>query len=207
MKKLIVYDNFYSDPLAIRNLVLDSEFETNDGSRNYSGTNSILSNFNPEMNQFFNWLTGEKLKPALPSCHGHFRLQKSGDTFKQHIHVDFPNFNCTWAAVCYLSLEEHCKDSKATYFWKHKRLGIEEFPIDTQKAADLGFYSPNDLKVFMDTDGIDESKWEMLNYVPQKFNRLVMFRSNLWHSPGELFGDSKDNCRLIQTFFFEPDLS
>ena len=208
MKKLIIYDDFYSDPITMRNFALDFEYDEIDPNNppNYCGANSKLSNYTPDLNAFFCWLTGEKVKKAEPSCTGNFRLQKLGDTCRQKIHVDLPNFNCSWAAVCYLSLPEHYGNTKATYFWKHKRLDNEEFPMNTEGAAKLGFNCPADLRDFMFTDGMDESLWEMTMAIPQKFNRLVLFRPNLWHSPGELFGTSKEDCRLIQTFFLEPDV-
>jgi hypothetical protein len=208
MKKLIIYDDFYQDPMQLRQIAIDLEYDTLDPDKpaNYCGVNSIMSTYTNDMNDFFSYVTGEKVKKAEPSCTGNFRLQKLGDTCKQHIHVDLPNFNCSWAAVWYGSLPEHYGDTKATYFWRHKRLNNEEFPMNTEGAANLGFYKPEDLRDFMYTDGMDESKWDMVSYVPQKFNRLVLFRPNLWHSPGELFGDSKENCRLIQTFFLEPDI-
>lgn len=209
MKKLIIYDDFYSDPMQMRQFALDFEYDEIDPNNppNYCGVNSKIPVMSDEMVEFFSWITGEKVKVAQPSCTGNFRMQKLGDTCRQHIHVDLPNFNCSWAGVCYLSLPEHFGNTKATYFWKHKRLNNEEFPMNTEGAADLGFYGPNDLRDFMYTDGVDESKWEQTLAIPQKFNRLVLFRPNMWHSPGELFGDNKENCRLIQTFFLEPDVA
>lgn len=208
MKKLIIYDDFYNDPIQVRDVALNIDYDEYDPTKpaNYCGVNSKISTFSDEMKDFFSWMTGEPLKMAEPSCTGNFRLQKLGDTCRQDIHIDLPNFNCTWAAVWYGSLPEHYGNANATYFWKHKALGMEEFPMNTEGAAQLGFNGPDDLRDFMYTDGMDHSKWDIVHAIPQKFNRLVMFRSNIWHSPGELFGTTKEDCRLIQTFFFEPDV-
>ena len=35
-----------------------------------------------------------------------------------------------------------------------------------------------------------------------KYNRLVLFRTRLWHSHSENFGDTLENGRLVQLFFF-----
>ena len=39
--------------------------------------------------------------------------------------------------------------------------------------------------------------------IPMRFNRLVLYRSWLWHSFTENFGDTLENGRLIQIFFFD----
>ena len=49
---------------------------------------------------------------------------------------------------------------------------------------------------------MDESKWIETDNVGFKYNRLVMFNPFLWHSNGDWFGDTYDNCRLVQLFFF-----
>lgn len=211
MKQIIIWDDFYQDPKQIRNLILNSEFEE-EKKTNYPGKNSLLQYFPEDFKEFFSFLAGEPLKPAEGSHCGGFRIQNAGETGKQFIHVDLPNMRTTWAAVCYLSLpENYTKEDGTTYdsgskFWKHKETGLEQLPHDTQFLSTIGINNPEDLFNFMNTEGTDESKWINTMSVPIKFNRLIMFRSNLWHSQGELFGDSKENGRLIQTFFFEPDV-
>ena len=39
--------------------------------------------------------------------------------------------------------------------------------------------------------------------LPMRFNRQVLFRGWQWHTAGESFGNSPENCRLIQLFFFQ----
>lgn len=211
MKQLIIWDNFYQDPLDIRNLVLSMEFETGKD-KNYPGKNSILQYHPKEFNDFFSFLAGEPLKPAEGSHCGGFRIQNAGETGKQYIHVDLPSMKTTWAAICYLSLPEHYTKEDGTLcdsgtkFWKNKTTGLEHLPYDTEYLKTIGINNPDDLFHYMNTEGTDESKWIEMMSVPIKFNRLIMFRSNLWHSQAELFGDSLENGRLIQTFFFEPNL-
>ena len=40
---------------------------------------------------------------------------------------------------------------------------------------------------------------------PMRYNRLVIFRTHLWHSHNVNFGDCMENGRLVQLFFFNPD--
>jgi hypothetical protein len=211
MKQVVIWDNFYQDPKALRTLILDSEFEEGKD-KNYPGKNSILKYYPDDFNNFFSFLAGEPLKPAEGSHCGGFRIQNSGETGKQFIHVDLPNLKTTWAGICYLSLPEHYTKEDGSFldsgskFWKHKETGLEQLPYDEKFLASIGLNGPQDLFKFMNTEGTDESKWINTMSVPIKFNRLILFKSNLWHSQGELFGDSMENGRLIQTFFFEPDI-
>ena len=64
MKNLIIYDDFYNDPLAIRTLALDMVYEDGSGKSNYPGVNSEISYFSKEMGEFFCWLTSDNIKPA-----------------------------------------------------------------------------------------------------------------------------------------------
>lgn len=50
----------------------------------------------------------------------------------------------------------------------------------------------------------DESDFELACFVPNRFNRLVLFRENVWHRLEHGFGTGRD-ARLTQTFFFEVE--
>lgn len=51
-------------------------------------------------------------------------------------------------------------------------------------------------------DGLDRGLWDRYCFVPMKYNRLVLFSPYLWHSHGDNFGDSIENGRLVQLFFY-----
>lgn len=207
MKEVIIFDDFYSNPYEVRETALKAEY-TNTG--NYPGKNSANQYYDEKMLDFFCYLAGEKIKPSENTNVGCFRTQVAGESGKQLIHVDLPSLDTTWSAVCYLSLpKDYTKEDGSfldcgTNFWKHKKTGMEKLPRDINYLESIGLYTPNHLFNFMNEEGIDESLWIKTFTVPFKFNRLVMFRSNLWHSQAELFGDNIENGRLIQTFFFEP---
>ena len=206
MKQVVIWDDFYADPMTLRQVALETEYEE-PGQGNYPGRNSILKFFPEEMKEFFSYIAGEPIKPVETSNCGGFRIQHKDETGKQYIHVDLPSMTTTWAGICYLSLPEHYENVNAgSMFWKHKETGMEQMPFSKEYLSTIGINNPNDLFKFMNTEGTDTSKWINTFSIPIKFNRLIMFRSNLWHSQGELFGNTKENSRLIQTFFFEPDV-
>ena len=49
------------------------------------------------------------------------------------------------------------------------------------------------------------SKWDMVDMISNKFNRLVLYRGDLFHSSMEYFGEDKETGRLFQTFFFNTE--
>ena len=48
-------------------------------------------------------------------------------------------------------------------------------------------------------------KWELIDYVGNKYNRLVLFQGFRSHRSMEYFGDNINNGRLFQTWFFDTN--
>jgi len=51
----------------------------------------------------------------------------------------------------------------------------------------------------------DLTKWQKVDQVGNVFNRLILFNSNRFHMSMDYFGDSKENGRLFQVFFFSTE--
>lgn len=166
---------------------------------NYSGIMTEASFFTEQHQYIFRQLTGETLVPATQLT-GKIRFSTENDVGKQHIHFD-PS--CMWAAVCYLQKPEFYDEQNmnGTYFWKHKKTDLTSIPLDQEGIEKHGWKNVDDLKNFLETDGLDEGLWENTLTVPYKYNRLVLFRPWMFHSPGKNFGTDKSNCRILQTFF------
>lgn len=108
-----------------------------------------------------------------------------------------------YTGILFLSKPEDCKGGLA--FWKHKLYGWAAHP-PMQEVAARGLKDTQELWDSVFQDGFDESKWEMIDYVPMYFNRLVLFWSPRFHSryPKKAFGTEIGNARLIKTFFVFP---
>jgi hypothetical protein len=105
---------------------------------------------------------------------------------KSWIHRD-----CTdWAGVLYLT--PNAPINSGTAFYKHKETGLEKIEKDT----------PKEISKKLDNDSYNMDKWEMVDMVGNKFNRLVLFRGTRSHKSMEYFGEDKNNGRLFQLFFF-----
>ena len=68
-----------------------------------------------------------------------------------------------------------------------------------------GKYDEEFLKKHIYPDSRDFSKWDMTGMVGNVYNRLVMYRGDLFHSSLDYFGTNKNNGRLFQTFFFNTE--
>lgn len=206
MKSVIIFDDFYPDPDKIRNIALNCKYDEEAG--NWPGFNSQNRYFENWQANFFEWFTGEKVVPSPGSACGMFRVTYEDSPYKQLIHFD-PRDKQVWAGVCYLSLpssytntDGSIKDA-GTKFWKHKEFGFEKVPMSQEEGKKYGFNSIKDLKLFLETDGMDENKWHLLDNISIKYNRLVLFRPWLWHSIAGQFGKTKEDARLTQLYFFD----
>lgn len=200
MEQVTVIDNFYPDPDIIYDHIYSMKTEEKSVG-NYSGIMTEEPFFTQDHKDIFRYITGEYLVPSTRLT-GKIRFSLESDKGKQHIHFD-PGNKSVWAAVCYLQKPEHypVDNNYGTVMWKHKRTGLTSIPLDQEGIEKYGWENTQDLKEFLDTEGLDESLWEKTLEIPYKYNRLVLFRPWMFHSPGRNFGDKKENCRVLQTFF------
>lgn len=117
-----------------------------------------------------------------------YRLNYDGEKPNQSIHSDMGWG--THALVLYL-----CEGPGGTAFWSHRESGAERI-----KQGDVELYEQ------IKEDWEDEDKWNLRHVVELKFNRAVVYSSELFHSryPFEAFGEHPGNGRLIGVAFFTP---
>lgn len=89
-------------------------------------------------------------------------------------------------------------------FWKHKKTGFFMNPTGEQVVAS-GFKNDLDFWNELKEDGLNQSKWEMIDYVPMEFNRMVLFNAALFHSryPYETFGTCLEDAKLVKIYFLK----
>ena len=199
-RSIIVLDDFYSDPDRIRNIALNSTYPPPDSGYTYPGKNSEDNFYPQELHDRFEQILHRKLIPSHKN--GYFRLSLETDSFRQDIHVD-PSWE--FGAVCYLNTPEQVIDEGGTSFWIHNKTNMETCPQTDEEARYYGYSSGKE--VWWTTvygEGLDRSKWTRYLLSPMKYNRIVIFRANLWHSHNYNFGDNLQNGRLVQLFFFNP---
>jgi len=211
MRNVIIYDDFYKKPDEIREWALQSKTSSSD-QQTYPGlmTEALIP---PELPNLMRSIVGSNIyyrNNEKIGWFGEFRISQYRDDFEQWIHTD-PT--APWAAIVFMN--PHPPEGYGTAFWKHKETGTYKMPMkhcrsfpeynDELIQSKLGLKNWAEVrKEIIYKDGLDESKWELDVFVPGKYNRLVIFNPQLWHShmPKDNFGSSKDNARLVQLFFF-----
>ncbi len=196
LNRFYVVDNFYDNPDELVRVALAGVDDNSRG--NYAGLMTGDSFLSEHQRTFFMGLLQEPSINSATHLNGKLRFTLPSDSFSQHIHVD-AGIDTRWAGVVYLSKEHPKVDG--TVFWKHKKRGLEEMPRTREGLAAQGWHTGDDIKHFLETDGVDESLWEKTFVVPFKYNRLIIFRPWIFHSPGAAFGDSLKSSRIVQTLF------
>jgi hypothetical protein len=176
---LIVVDNFYTDPDAVRNFALAQNFSVKG---NFPGTRtaSFLTQDVKDAIEYNMQFAGKVTDWMDDSGYtGSFQLAVAQD--RTWIHSDYNNM---WAAVCYLTPD--APHTSGTGLFRHKESG-------------------DHFKTSSDHSGYDYTKWDLFDQIGNKYNRLVIYRGDMFHASLDYFGDTLYNGRLFQTFFFNTE--
>jgi len=196
--RFIIVDDFYNHPDKLVEVALSRFKEEDSPTGGYAGAMTTESYLSDEHRKIFQQFTGEPSINSSTNANGRIRFTRENDPYQFHIHYDVEQ-GTKWGGVVYLS-KDHPK-TDGTCFWRHLRTGLEVAPNTLEGFAKYGWKDFHDLKAFLETEGIDESLWEKTLTIPYKYNRLVLFRPWLLHSPGPAFGDTIENSRKVQTLF------
>lgn len=198
-QSLIVVDDFYDSPQAVRDLAVGADYPEPSGPRTFPGRNSAAPFLPSGLDRAVSALVGEPLRaPDAPGAfHGRFRITLAGEEGRYQVHVD-PS-GLTWVGVIYLTPPAHCHGGTA--FYRHLQLQSDRTPVEQGELTRCGVA---DIATLLQRDGNDPSKWEHLMTVPMRFNRLILYRPWLWHSAAEGFGSSLADGRLVQVLSFRP---
>jgi len=197
---MIVVDDFYPDPMAVRRMALDMDYDNQKPPIIFPGRNSARKVIPEGVDAVVSAIVGEPVSANLEAPHGNFRVAFADDdnhmTYRRHV-----DMNSYWSGI--LSLTLPGDDQEGTKIFAHKELG--DWVPTEEKARELGFDDVAEaVTYYVDRDTMDDSKWDFLMTVPMRFNRLILMRSQIWHEPGRSFGDCLDNGRLVQLMFFLP---
>ena len=184
--QILVVDNFYNNPNETRKFILTQNFNV---VGNYPGyrTSSFA---NKDLKIFFEKFLNKNIHWTEDHYNGSF--QYTTKNMKSWIHRDLTDY----AAVVYLS--PNASIDSGTGFFKHKRTGCE----NTYDYECLDEKSKKEI----DADSNDMSKWDMTDYISNKFNRLVIFNGTRFHRSMQYFGDDLKSGRLFQVFFFNTSI-
>jgi len=197
-QSLIVIDDFYPDPEAVREAALGYAYPEGSGPRTFPGRNSRQKHLPQAMDQAVSQVIGARVAgdPNPETTHGKFRITLASEKSRYLVHAD-PTL-LDWVGVIYLNLPEQVRGGTA--FFRHKGLNSDRTPMSQE---DLAAYGPASVGELLSQDGNDPDKWLHLMTVPMRFNRLILYRPWSWHSAGAAFGTSLEDGRLIQLVAFQ----
>jgi len=187
---LIITDNFYQNPDEVREYALSQEFSVRG---NYPGQRTPPVFYDGLKNsiQYIIQQAGGKIT-QFEEFDYNTAFQYTTVKDKSWIHADQTTM---WAGVCYLT--PNAPITAGTALYKHKSTGLYRAATNPD-----GSYNKELMDKIYEEDCNDVSKWEMVDIVGNKYNRLVLYRGDLFHSSLDYFGTDKYDGRLFQTFFF-----
>jgi hypothetical protein len=192
---IIIIDNFYNNAMETRDYILTQEFKVRGnypGQRTQSFANQSLKDI---IQEYILPFSGKITEFPMPdetnkydnNYNGSFQYTTSRD--RSWIHVD--GFN-NWAGVLYMTPDAPISSGTGFYRYKDGTTYETDLKIMNNKAE-------------IDRFCQDLTKWEQVDKVGNVFNRLILFNSKRFHMSLDYFGDSKENGRLFQVFFFSTE--
>lgn len=181
---MIVIDNFYSDPYAVRKAALGLTYDTKSFSAGVESHESVPHKAMTKLSQVIGdyvWWQSKHDVQCYQSLHGGHKACQ-----RPHEHGDrsAPSHYRQWCAEVTLTLPEHVSGS------------LDFFQCKKHGASILARH-------FVEDDFGSEG-FRRLFSVPLAFNRCVLFEANLAHalSKSAKVGKTLEDGSLTQTFFF-----
>ncbi len=210
-RELVIVDDLLPDPQAYRRQALALDFAEAVGGPavNFPGRQTAGQPCQPIMQRIAGAL-GRDIKWKSPD-NGAFRLSPAASLARNDIHVDTddPAGGPMYAALLYLTPPRHCRGG--TSFFRHRPSGWERRPTqDELRAQGMSSFAefsrrwtPNErIRPFDQIAAGRDQDWEFLFEVPMRFNRLVAYRGDFFHAVSEVFGQTGEDSRLVQLFYF-----
>jgi hypothetical protein len=182
---LVVIDDFYKDPMAVRNFALSQTFDISGnfpGMRTISFTNTEIHNtlqevLNPfgEIYDIHSHSNDECIHKCTQNCrcfNGAFFMNTT-QSILSWIHFD----NYDYTAIVYLTPDAPSSSGTSTF----KLIDGSMDPIKYE---------------------YDKTKWSQIDKIGNVFNRILIFNASMYHCPNNYFGIDHDEARLTQVIWF-----
>jgi hypothetical protein len=181
---ITIVDNYFDDPLAIRNVALRQSYVeplSRDG-KPIGGRLARHADCPKDIADLAFSAVAKYIPPdkKISSAHIQFRYTLGTTVKKVCCHADSSDY----AGIVYLTLPEQCKGG--TSFFKHNP--TQHIFMNQTRRGEYDFK--------------DVSQWELIKRVDMAFNRLVLYPGKIFHAITPIFfGDNICNARLTQNLF------
>jgi hypothetical protein len=200
---LLVRDNFYDDPNAVRRIAQSMKYRELDGFTGYTSAEV----YHPRgVRQRLEKILGVKIArwdEDGGSGNGIFYLAFSGGARKEipGVHYDEPEDDITVLIYLTPGLPPDC----GTSLWRHKATGIVNAPRRTD-ARRLNT-TLTQLRDRLERDSKRKDCWIEIDRAGYGFNRMVAYASGMLHSASRHYGTGIDSGRIFQAFRIGVDWS
>ena len=188
----LIVDDFYENVDEVRRFALAQDFGVKGnypGQRTVSFANDSIKDY---INNLIRPFAGEITFWSTDEYNGAYQYTTSHE--RSWIHSDQTT---SWAGIVYLTPDAPL--TGGTGLFRHKETGLSQTPRLVNGEPD------QELLDYIGIDSQDMTKWEMTDRLANKYNRLVLYRGDLFHQSLDYFGSNKENGRLFQTFFFSTE--
>jgi mannosyltransferase OCH1-like enzyme len=193
LPQLIVIDNFYKDPDSIRKKALDLDFlsEEYHGAVGFRCEKGRL--VSDEVKDYFEKILGGKIK--MGSNIGEWSYSTNGcfQWCSKDTRIVYHSDSQEYAGIVFLTPDApvNC----GTSIFRHKKYKIKDNSIWSKPDWSEGN--------IMTDPHLDKNLWEEVDRIGNIYNRLVIFKSHNVHAVSEYFGETINDSRLFQLFFFD----
>ena len=177
----IVIDNFYDDPDTIRELALSQDFYFNQKAYKGKRTEKVFR-FDGLKESFENILNCKIKNWEKYAVNGCFQICVAGDQLVYHVDTQ------EYAAIIFLTPD--APPQTGTSFFRSKYT----------KRNKIG---EKDSAIVFKNGFLDSTEFELVDVVGNVYNRIVLFDAKMIHAASTYFGNSLENGRLFQIFFFD----
>lgn len=180
----VVVDDFYKNPDQVRTFALKQEFSLHPDYHKGKRTDTVYR-FNG-LKESFESILGIKIKNwDHYGVNGCFQYCIAGDQLVYHYDTQ------EYAGVLFLTPDAPPNTGTSFYRSKYtKKIKIEQ----------------QDIPVTFKNGFLDSTEFDVVDVVGNVYNRLVLFDAQMIHAASTYFGNSIENGRLFQLFFFDLDV-
>lgn len=188
---VLVFDNFYRDPDAVRATALRQDY-TPDPKSDFPGLRSRQAT-PVGLEEFFERTIGKRPRTVDTT----FQYQASANHDQLFVHGD----RADWAGLVYLNPDQDGRPG--TSFYRHRETGLYKSPdlFELIVCSRRIRKSPVQVIHAFQDDRFDLDRWEHLLTVPIRYNRLVVYDATRFHRNASAWGERVEDSRLVQGFF------
>lgn len=193
-RTVVAVDDFLANPDETREFALAQEFR--EDLRYYRGKRTPQRFLSPGLKEAFESLLGLKItKWEEHGTNGVFQYCVGGDQIVYHSDAQ------KYAGVLFLT--PNAPPSTGTTMvrsaWNKSR-SVDEALRNGKLAPE---HAQSVAKAMYGGKLLDPTAWEPVDTIGNVYNRLVLWDARMAHHASNYFGDTKENGRLFQLFFFD----